>query len=106
MRARYHGERKAMPSQGAKLTTCLSVFALVLAAEGTGCGARTGLPYPEPPVDAGLDAPVGCTPGMFALVKAQPALLFVLDRSGSMGTRFSGVSSRWQILTGSLQLAL
>jgi hypothetical protein len=45
-------------------------------------------------------------PGVFALQKAEPALMFVLDRSGSMSTKFSGNSSRWQVLTGSLQLAL
>jgi hypothetical protein len=73
------------------------------------CGARTGLLAPDfdASVDAGPDAmPVGCMPGTFALTKAQPTLMFVLDRSGSMGMRFSGNASRWQVLTSSLKAAL
>src|SRR6185503_10533328 len=73
------------------------------------CGARTGLLAPEPSLpDASVDAamPIGCMPGSFALTKAQPTLMFVLDRSGSMGMRFSGAATRWQVLTAGLQSTL
>src|SRR5262245_3689334 len=76
---------------------------------GMACGARTGLIAPDPPIpDASADAnmPVGCMPGSFTLLRAQPTIMFVLDRSGSMGMRFSGTSSRWQVLTKGLQSAL
>jgi hypothetical protein len=83
----------------------LKLFILIVVLAG--CGARTSLIAPEP--DASIDAgpkPVGCVPGSFALLRAQPAVMFVLDRSGSMGTRFSGVNTRWQVLTGGFTLAL
>ena len=71
------------------------------------CGARTGLLAPEPDASDAADAmPIGCMPGSFDLTRAQPSVMFVLDRSGSMGTRFSGPSTRWQVLTGGLTLAL
>lgn len=70
------------------------------------CGARTALPAPELE-DAGPDAgPVGCVPGTFALARAQPAAMFVLDRSGSMGQPFAGPRTRWQVLASGLSSAL
>ncbi len=87
---------------------CRSAFALALLI--VGCGARTGLPLPDPtdasaPDDAG---PIGCTPGVVALERARPAVMFVLDRSGSMGQRLgsSGGDSRWATLTRALGVAL
>jgi hypothetical protein len=89
------------------MKAALSAIALIaVAAVMNACGARTGLPYPEPPVDAGMDAHVPCTPGVFALMRAQPTLMFVLDRSGSMNTPFLGNNTRWKVLTGSLELSL
>jgi hypothetical protein len=71
------------------------------------CGARTALLAPDGVADSGADAmPVGCTPGTFALSRAQPAAMFVLDRSGSMGRAFSGPASRWEVLTSGLSKAL
>lgn len=73
------------------------------------CGARTGLFVGEgrAPVDAGIDAPdtapVGCTPGVITLEKARPAVMMILDRSGSMGRRLDSTpGTRWQILTKAL----
>ena len=57
--------------------------------------------------DADADAAVPCVPGNFALKKAQPSVMFVLDASGSMGFSFApDNSSRWQVLTQSLGAAL
>ncbi len=53
--------------------------------------------------DAGPDASVPCIPGTFALKKAEPSVMFVLDASGSMADAFSpDGSTRWQVLTKSL----
>lgn len=74
------------------------------------CGARTGLLAPEPDasvIDAGDDAaPVACHPGSFTLARARPTVMFVVDRSGSMNTRFSSVGSRWAVLGKALGKAL
>jgi hypothetical protein len=87
------------------------VRALLFAALVVGCGARTSLPIPELD-DASLpsndvsDAPVPCTPGRITLERARPAVMMVLDRSGSMGRGFGGVETRWSILTRALASAL
>jgi hypothetical protein len=77
---------------------------------GIACGARTGLPYPEPDAaieDAGDDAaPVGCKPGQFTLAKARPTVMIVADRSGSMNNRFDANGSRWVVLGNALAKAL
>jgi hypothetical protein len=76
------------------------------------CGARTGL-YSDDGSggagsgsgDAALDGDataVACTPGHFGLTKAIPAVSFVIDRSRSMGERFGGARSRWEVLTDAL----
>jgi hypothetical protein len=68
-----------------------------------GCGARTGLYAPE------TDSAVPCTDGMVALAKARPTVMFVLDRSGSMGDKLGqmgGPLSRWSILTSALSTVL
>jgi hypothetical protein len=89
------------------------------------CGARTGLLFDETTtiasgVDSGLvvdaNAPpdanlttLSCSPGSITLVKADPTVMFVLDRSGSMGGQLgttNGNQSRWQILTAALTSAL
>ena len=57
--------------------------------------------------DAGPEASVPCIPGMFALKKAQPSVMFVLDASGSMAQTFSANGdTRWQVLTQSLGTVL
>ena len=72
------------------------------------CGARTGLPVGKilAVEDASDAAPVGCVPGSFTLAKALPTVMFVIDRSGSMSTRFSTAGSRWSVLTSGLAKAL
>jgi hypothetical protein len=89
------------------------IAALVL----TGCGSRTGLPIDETSdggasvPDAGPDAHtvVQCTPGTVGLTRADPAVMLVLDRSGSMGDalrRGTPGENRWQVLTDALGNAL
>lgn len=57
--------------------------------------------------DAGDDAEaVKCHPGSFTLAKARPTVMFVVDRSGSMNTRFSSAGSRWTVLGKALGGAL
>lgn len=89
------------------------------------CGARSALERPEvdEPFDAALDAafdaaqdievasdsasvPVACVPGTFTLTPAVPAVLFVVDRSGSMATAFSGGKSRWEVLRDAFRTTL
>jgi hypothetical protein len=98
----------------------LLFFALMLGAflAVMSCGARTGLLVDDfsggsgtGVGDAALDADadavaVACTPGHFGLTKAIPAVSFVIDRSRSMGTRFSGARSRWEVLTDALATTL
>jgi hypothetical protein len=74
------------------------------------CGARTplnlDLELPADVVDSGV---VGCTPGTVALKRANPAVMFVLDRSKSMSDALdatSGSESRWDGLTTALSSAL
>jgi hypothetical protein len=61
--------------------------------------------------DAGLDAGVEdagvvpCTPGHLTLTRAQPTVMFVIDRSGSMDTQF-GFTTRWRALSQALSQAL
>jgi von Willebrand factor type A domain len=81
-----------------------------------GCGSRTGLPFDEaaigpPGADAGADAHtvVQCTPGSVTLSRADPSVMLVLDRSGSMGDalrRGTPGQNRWDILTEALAAAL
>lgn len=84
------------------------------------CGSRTELDDLDPTYydtthdggdgssDAGdaSEASVGCTPGDIPLTAAEPEVMFVLDRSGSMNTQFSGGQSRWQVLTTALAATL
>lgn len=62
-------------------------------------GFDAGLPPEE---DAGI---VPCVPGIVTLKHAEPTVLLVLDRSGSMGTPF-GRLTRWLALQQSLNAAL
>ncbi len=81
------------------------------------CGARTGLDLggdlsldASTQGDAALDgdAAVGCTPGTVNLAHATPSVMFILDRSGSMGDLLgrTGSGTRWQILSRALSTAL
>jgi hypothetical protein len=98
---------------------------LVFLAAATGCGSRTELflgdvtgtgATPDAsvtdasaPNDAGDDADaasVACTPGTFPLSTAIPAIMFVLDRSGSMDDKFGQDGTRWQTLTNALSSTL
>jgi hypothetical protein len=96
----------------APLASCVAVVLMA------SCGARTGLFAPEDDTagaayDASLDAPsdavvamVGCTPGAVTLSAAEPEVMFVLDRSGSMNMAFEGNDSRWTVLTNALAATL
>ncbi|HEX4512189.1 MAG TPA: hypothetical protein VH054_01600, partial [Polyangiaceae bacterium] len=92
-----------------KAQICIAAVMIVAA-----CGARTGLEAPDVPdaadavatADASDGAPVSCTPGAISLTAAQPEVMFVLDRSGSMSQKFSGNSSRWASLTAALAATL
>lgn len=64
-------------------------------------GGAVALPDAGVP-DAG---PVPCIPGHITLIKAIPVVLFVLDRSSSMGFTFEQ-STRWRALTDGLAEAL
>lgn len=84
------------------------------------------LPLEPPPVvdaglardagsaDAGPDAgrldagfvPRPCIDGTFTLSPAEPVVMLVLDRSGSMDTVFSGGVTRWSALVSSLRATL
>ena len=64
-------------------------------------------------VDAGLDAgldggfvPKPCIDGTFSLSPAEPVVMMVLDRSGSMDTLISSTQTRWEALVASLQATL
>jgi hypothetical protein len=116
------------PRPRASLTARLAApargVAASLAAIGwiVSCGARTGLDLPSDLVltgtDGGLDggdaadgadaAPVGCTPGTVNLTKATPTVMFILDRSGSMGDQLGRTvgATRWDILTNALASTL
>ncbi len=66
---------------------------------GGDAGFDAGLPPEE---DAGV---VPCVPGVVTLNRAEPTVLLVLDRSGSMGFTF-GRTTRWAALQQSLNAAL
>lgn len=60
-------------------------------------------------VDAGIDAgfvPKPCIDGTFTLSPAEPVVMMVLDRSGSMDTLISPSQTRWEALVASLQATL
>jgi hypothetical protein len=50
--------------------------------------------------------PIACVPGTFALVQAVPAIMLVLDRSGSMNDVFSEGETRWEVLRSALSSTL
>lgn len=77
-----------------------------------GCGARTGLEVPETGTGGqglALTAPV-CTPGHFDLRARTTEIMFVIDRSGSMGmvfdTRSGHTRRRWDALRDALAVGL
>ncbi len=77
---------------------------VVASAVFAACGARTELLVAD---GAGGSAPLSCKTGSVTLVRATPAVMFVLDRSGSMDTALGGDgASRWQVLTSALATAL
>jgi hypothetical protein len=108
------------------MLTRLAPTLLVLAA-AVSCGSRTALflgdasgasglvdgsvandaSASEDASEAGDAAPIACTPGTFPLVTAIPAIMLVLDRSGSMNDKFGGQgSTRWDTLTSALSSTL
>ncbi len=93
------------------------------AALSAGCGAKTGLDYPdiEPIPDGGVDAARdvpfvrfdACVPGRFALIRRTAEVMFVIDRSGSMDTALeaqvgdaSRSPSRWNTLADALRVSI
>jgi hypothetical protein len=77
------------------------------------CGARTELnddivlANADASSDATPDSQVPCIPGVFQLQPATPAVMFLLDSSGSMNEAFApNGETRWQVLEASLALAL
>jgi hypothetical protein len=80
--------------------TSYALAALVLL---TSC-SRTGLDLDDDGVDAG--AIISCTPGTFTLTRAVPAVMFVIDRSGSMADLLEQGQTRWQVLTDALSSSL
>ena len=109
----------------ASLSARFMVLATSLVGMGwiVSCGARTGLDLPSDLVLTGPDgrhkdasdadadadaAPVGCTPGTVNLTKATPTVMFILDRSGSMGDQLGRTvgGTRWEILTSALASTL
>jgi hypothetical protein len=82
-----------------RASVSLGLFAMLAIA----CGARTGLLTTGA---AAPDAGLPCVPGDVPLAAAQPEVMFVLDRSGSMSTIFSGGETRWQAVTTALSTAL
>lgn len=93
----------------------LGVFGAAMAALGplASC-SRTGLPLTHTelteggiPTEPEASKPVGCQTGMVTLFRASPAVMFVLDRSGSMGTPLGTTGqSRWQVLRQALAATL
>lgn len=99
---------------------CLASLALLAS-----CGTRTGLELPdasseldaEPPMDARTDAPIdawvppdSCVPRVIAVEPITAEVMFVLDRSTSMGWALTGPDgpgpSRWSILVDTLRSEL
>jgi hypothetical protein len=99
-----------------------SLAALALVAS---CGARTGLGVPDAsrdgstrfdagvdaaPIDVGLDVGPVCVPTVLALTPIHAEVLFVLDRSTSMGWELTGPGgagpTRWSILLDTLDSQL
>ncbi|MFO0616863.1 MAG: vWA domain-containing protein [Polyangiaceae bacterium] len=81
------------------------MFSAVLvsgAAVGVACGARTGLDAP-----GGGAGPLGCVPGTAELERAVPALMFVVDASGSMDDALEGAGvSRWDAMRSAFAATL
>lgn len=87
----------------------LGLFLLGCSVAATSCGARTPLisggAFDD--VDGGTTHVVSCTPGTVVLTRAIPAVMFVIDRSGSMAEGLSsGTTSRWEILTNAFSETL
>lgn len=81
------------------------VVCLLLAVLLAACGRTEPVRYPydageaDAGEDGGVDAGVvGCVQGVLTLTRATPQVMFVLDRSGSMGSRFGGGLTRWRSL--------
>jgi len=91
---------------GSKHLRTISLLTMVLA---SGCiGGRT--PLLDVPIgDASVDTlKVSCTAGRVLLTRANPTVMFVLDRSSSMNTAISSGRSqtRWQALGSALATVL
>jgi hypothetical protein len=85
--------------------SALAVLGAAAVMLAPGCGARSGL-------DATLVEPtttVPCTNGTITMSRADPAIMLVIDRSGSMGGKLgqtSGLESRWSVLTDGFSTTL
>ncbi|MBX3209085.1 MAG: VWA domain-containing protein [Labilithrix sp.] len=106
---------------GARRRVASSLIAAGVTVAMVSCGSRTGLFGPDSDffegdatpdgsvVDAPEDGPVQCIPGRFRFELALTQLMFVIDRSGSMGFSLAGVEDvprsrwRWTILQNALR---
>ncbi|MDP3235418.1 MAG: vWA domain-containing protein [Myxococcales bacterium] len=70
---------------------------------GVDAGVDAG--FDAGPIDAGF-VPRPCIDGTFSLSPAEPVVMMVLDRSGSMDTLISRTETRWEALVASLQATL
>lgn len=86
----------------------LLLFSIVAFTLITSCGARSGLGAGQVEGTGGEEA-VKCVAGKVALTRANPTVLFVLDRSTSMGKVLevtSGGVTRWESLISGLSSTL
>jgi hypothetical protein len=81
---------------------------LVIGCFALACGARTGLPIDGTGGASTIDKPKPCIPGQLQLQKALSTVMFVIDRSGSMGQRLSDANhqSKWELLRQGLSTTL
>lgn len=81
-------------------------------AAAAGCGARSQLDAPTlvgGGGGGGAGGAVPCMTGMLTMTRADPTVMFVIDRSGSMQDHLgktNGQESRWAILTNALSTTL
>ncbi len=87
----------------------LLLFPIVAFTLVTSCGARSGLEAGLVQGGAGGEEAVKCVAGKVALTRANPTVMFVLDRSTSMGKVLeatSGGVTRWESLISGLSSTL
>jgi von Willebrand factor type A domain len=106
--ARLPGPRDTRCRLRRTVAIAIGMWAALVALLSTCIGFRTPLDERIPP-DAGRDGTVGCTPGVVTLTRARPTVMFVLDRSTSMGTSMNGSrngQTRWEALGAALATVL